>query len=95
MSRSWVMTQIVVPSSAWSSRSRSRIDAPVARVEVAGRLVGEDEGRPADERPGDRDALALAAGQRARPVRHPVPEPDPFERFAAAARRRAAPASPR
>ena len=32
-------------------------------VEVAGRLVGEDHARPDDERPGDRDALLLAAGE--------------------------------
>ena len=34
-----------------------------ARVEVAGRLVGEDQARPADQRARDRDALALAAGE--------------------------------
>ena len=32
-------------------------------VEVAGRLVGEQHQRPVDERPGDRDALLLTAGQ--------------------------------
>ena len=32
-------------------------------VEVAGRLVGEDDRRAPDERPGDRDPLALAAGE--------------------------------
>jgi hypothetical protein len=31
-------------------------------VEVAGRLVGEDQARLVDQRPGDRDALLLAAG---------------------------------
>ena len=36
------------------------------RVEVAGRLVGDDQPRVVDERPGDRRALLLAAGQLAR-----------------------------
>src|SRR5439155_23990416 len=38
------------------------LDAGV-RVEVAGRLVGEQDQRPVDERPGHRDALLLATGQ--------------------------------
>src|SRR6478752_9595564 len=33
------------------------------RVEVAGRLVGEDDGGVADERAGDNDALLLAAAE--------------------------------
>ena len=33
------------------------------RVEVAGRLVGQQHQRPVDERPGDRDPLLLATGQ--------------------------------
>ncbi len=38
------------------------------RVEVAGRLVGEDDGRPRDQRAGDRDALLLATGELGGPV---------------------------
>ena len=38
------------------------------RVEVAGGLVGQDQGWAVDERPRDRDALLLAAGELARPV---------------------------
>src|SRR5918993_1164155 len=38
------------------------------RVEVAGRLVGEDHGRFADQRPGDGDALLLAARELGRAV---------------------------
>src|SRR5439155_8396509 len=34
-----------------------------SRVEVAGRLVGKEHGRPGDEPPGDRDALLLATGK--------------------------------
>jgi len=43
-------------------------------VEVAGRLVGEHDGRVSHQGSGDRDALLLAAGQLAGPVRHPVAE---------------------
>ena len=50
------------------------------RVEVAGRLVGEHERRFADDRPGDRDPLALAARQLRRSVTQPVREPDAVER---------------
>ena len=63
-------------------------------VEVAGRLVGEDDQRPLGERPRDRDALALAARELRRPVGEPVAEPDPLERGRApprAAARRGAP----
>src|SRR5512141_250018 len=37
-------------------------------VEVAGGLVGQEKSRAADEGPGDRDALLLAAGELPRPV---------------------------
>ena len=50
------------------------------RVEVAGRLVGEDHRRLGDERPGDGDALLLAAGQLAGLVVGPVGEADRVER---------------
>ena len=33
-----------------------------ARVEVAGRLVGDEQGRVVGQRPGDRDPLLLSAG---------------------------------
>ena len=33
------------------------------RVEVSGRLVGDQDHRPVDERAGDRDALLLATGE--------------------------------
>ena len=59
---SWVIMTIVVPS-ACSSRSSSTMSAPDATVEVAGRLVGEHDRRPPDQRPGDRHPLTLAAGQ--------------------------------
>ena len=45
------------------------------RVEVAGRLVGKEHGRPRDERATDRHALLLAARQLRGPVRAPVGQP--------------------
>ena len=48
-------------------------------VEVAGRLVGEDQARVVRERAGDRDALALAHRQPLRRVLDAVGEPEPRE----------------
>ncbi len=45
------------------------------RIEVPGRLVGEQEPRPEAERAGERDPLLLAPGQLSRAVLHPVREP--------------------
>ena len=42
------------------------------RVEVPGRLIGEDDLRAAGQRPGYRDPLLLAAGHLLRPVLQPV-----------------------
>src|SRR6266511_3542498 len=49
------------------------------RVEVRGRLVGEDEARVRDEGAGDRDALALAPGELARAVAGVLVEADRVE----------------
>ena len=46
------------------------------RVERAGRLVGEDDLRPARQRPRRGDPLLLPAGQLARTVRQPRPQAD-------------------
>ena len=59
---SWVTMMMVVPASLTSCR-RSMISLRRRRVEVAGRLVGEDQPGAAGERAGDRDALLLAAGE--------------------------------
>ena len=49
--------------------AQQREDLAAGRgVEVAGRLVGEHDARPRDERPGDGDALLLAAGELGRAV---------------------------
>jgi hypothetical protein len=47
-----------------------------ARVEVAGRLVGQDQRRPVHQRARDRHALQFAARQRARPARTEAGEAD-------------------
>src|SRR6202034_375152 len=52
-------------------------DRPAGRgVQVAGRLVGHDQGGPPDQCPGDRGALLLTAGQLVGPVPQPVIQPD-------------------
>src|SRR3954463_6633896 len=51
------------------------------RVEVAGRLVGEPEGRPRGERAHDRDALLLAARELARAVGDAVAEADQLDQL--------------
>jgi hypothetical protein len=49
------------------------------RVELAGRLVREEQARPVRERPGDRLPLLLTAGQLVRPGLHPSAEADQLE----------------
>src|SRR5205823_6150281 len=49
-------------------------------VEIARRLVGEEQPRLGDERSRDRNSLLLPAGQLARLVVEPVAETDTFER---------------
>ena len=49
------------------------------RVEVAGRLIGDQKRAPVDQRAGDRDALLLAARELCRLVIEPVAQPDPLE----------------
>ncbi len=74
------------------------VDEPGVRgVELAGRLVGQQEPRPVRERGADRHALLLAARELARARARPVEEPHPLEQLArpgASRSRRVAPASP-
>ena len=51
-------------------------------VEGAGRLVGQDDRGVGDQRPGDRDALLLAAGELRGQPPAPVAEPDLLEQRA-------------
>ena len=53
-----------------------------ARVEVSGRLVGEQERRTIDERPRDGHALLLTAGHLARLVVHALAKSHFFQQFA-------------
>ncbi len=48
-------------------------------IERGGRLVGQHQLRVVGQRPGDRNPLALPAGQRPRPVVDPGAEPEPFQ----------------
>src|SRR5271169_3460844 len=48
-------------------------------VQVAGGLVGHDQGGPAGQGPGDGGALLLATGKLIRPVPDAVAEPDPLD----------------
>jgi len=70
------MTRIVVPS--WcSSRSSSRMDAPVAESRFpVGSSAITSAGRPAGQGAGDRGALLLAARELAWAVPGAVAEPD-------------------
>ena len=47
-----------------------------AHVEIAGRLVGQEDARRVGDRPGNGDALLLAAGKLRRPVHQPLLEPE-------------------
>ena len=73
---SWVTMTIVWPKSSTLRRRNDEHLGAGARVEVAGRLVGEDDLRPAGQRPRGRDPLLLAAGELARPVAQPVAQAD-------------------
>ena len=49
------------------------------RIEVAGRLIREDDQRLVDQRSGDGDALLLTARELLRICAHAVLQPDPLE----------------
>ena len=91
-SMSWVTMTKAVPSVCDSSSIRSKIDWRGGVVEVAGRLVGQHAGRLGDQRARQRHALAFAAGQLARHVRHALAQarPAPGSPAPAIAPRRAA-----
>ena len=60
---SWVTITIVFWNSRLSCSRRSRISPAGGAVEVAGRLVGHQQIGIGDDRPRDRHALLLAAGE--------------------------------
>jgi hypothetical protein len=79
--RSWVATTTVVPS---RFKRGEQMQQPLGhlRIDVAGRLVGDQQLGPVDHRAGDRDALLLPARQSRRPGAGAVGEADPGEHLA-------------
>ncbi len=57
----------------WVSAANTR--SAVRLIEIAGRLVGEQNARRVGDGARDGDALLLAAGQFRRPMRQPVLQP--------------------
>ena len=90
---SCVISTIVRPGCAARRTGRARRRGR-CRVEVPGRLVGEDQRRLGDERAGDRDPLLLAAGELAGPVLGAIGEADAVERAPAPASRRSPRSTP-
>ena len=80
MSGSWVTSTMVLPLAVESVERGHDLDAGLG-VEIAGRLVGQDDGRAVDEGAGDGDALALAAGEFVGLVVHARLEADVGERL--------------
>ena len=74
-SASWVISTIVRPGAVEPVEDGQHVRGGL-RVQVAGRLVGEQQRRRGDQRPGHRDPLLLAAGELVRLVVGPVGQPD-------------------
>ena len=72
------VTMMIVRPWRFRLSSRSRISLVVARVEVAGRLVGQDELGVVHQAAGDGHALLLAAGELRRPMLEPLCPGRPF-----------------
>ena len=80
ISGSWVTRTMVLPS-AWSVIEESHdFDAGLG-IEVAGGLVGQDDGGAVDQGAGDGHALALAAGELIGLVIHALAQADVGQRF--------------
>ena len=90
---SCVTRTTAAPRSRAAATSSSATAGRGHRVEAAGRFVGQDHGRPVDQRAGDRDALLLAARELVGQLRgvRPRVRPGPAPRRAT---RRSVPASP-
>ena len=79
-----VTTTMVVPRCLLMAKKRSWICSARRRVEVARRLVGEQELRLEQQRARERHALLLAAGELARAVQDALLQPHLFEQRARA-----------
>ena len=86
-SASCVTRTSVVPRARWIVAQQLHDVAAVGGVEVAGRLVGQDNRRSVGQRARERDALLLAARQLRRVVMRAAGQPDLLEQRSA--RRRA------
>ena len=80
-SASCVTRRIVLPRSRLKRRNMPRTSIAARRVQVAGRLVAEDQLRVVHQGSGDRHALLLAAGQLHRTVAGPIGQADRRERL--------------
>ena len=81
MSGSCVTITSVDPRSRFSSNIRSITAFAGARIEAAGRFVGQQQGRMQDEGAGQRDPLLLAAAEVLRIVRQPLAESHALQQF--------------
>ena len=77
---SWVTKTKVMPSDFCSALQLLLHVFAQLQIERAERLVEQQHLRPVDQRAGERDALALAAGELARPARAVARQLDHFER---------------
>ncbi len=91
-SRSWVTRTSVVCRGAMDALQQLEDVAAVGGIQVARRLVGEQDRRVVGERAGERDALLLAAGQLRRIVMPAIGQADLVQQPARAAAASGAPA---
>ena len=86
MSRLWVAMMAARPDARtnWPSVREDVLGG--VHVEIAGRLVGEQDARRVGDRARDRDALLLAAGQLRRPMRQALLQTEIAQQFGARAR---------
>ena len=82
MAGSCVATMAVTPSLAHQAPEQAHDAVPGLRVELAGRLVGQQQGRLVGQRPCNGHPLLLAARQLVRPMVGPVRQAHQLEQLA-------------